>query len=525
MLALVVACTSGDPPDLNRSADADPTTTAPADESSSTTTVGSTETSASPHETDEGTLRLGLADVASLDPVGVSPASSAQVMLTGLLFDTLTHIDPRGSVQPGLAAYTASADLTRWRFEIDPDATFADGSAVTAADVVYSIGRIQQGGRPAGLRLEGMEVSAIDEQTVEFALDSASAVLPELLAAPVMAITEENAFAEGSGVPTPSDDYRIASADDEQLVLERRRGRGAQTLVIERFETEDGALDAYLAGDLDWTISPPERLGEALAAAGTRGLEPFHGGLYLGVDAGVAPLDDQRLRQAIALAVDRRGLTDKVFGSSAQPLWGVIPSGVAGGSTKCRGEWCGPDRERASSLVSEVFPDGQSEPLRVLVDDTSTQRAIGDEVERQLGEVGLEAEVESVPVDTDETPIISGRKQLFVFGWLGLTRSPTDHVPRLFLSTSPGNVSGLSDDGIDRALAEAIEEPIPAERSTVWLLNEQRILDRVPVVPLVQFRTTGVMSQRLEGFDVQVDGTVDLTGVRLDGCGSDTGDC
>lgn len=518
-LTLLVACTGDDPPDLDRAGDGE-----------TTTTVADTRGSTSEDTTgevvvDEGTLRIGLADVESIDPVGTSPASAAEVMLTGLLFDTLTRIDSRGATQPALASYQASADLTRWRFEISPNASFADGSAVTAADVVYSITRVRDAGLIAGLRLGGMEVAALDENTVEFALGRPSAVLPEILAAPAFAITEENAFAEPGAVPKASDDYRIARADADRLVLDRRRGRGPDTVVIDRFATENAALDAFLDGDLDWTISPPERLDEALAAAGTRGLVPFHGGLFLGVDPSVAPLEDQRLRQAVALAVDRRGLTDEVFGPTAQPLWGVIPSGVPGGATECRGEWCGPDRERAASLVEEVFPDGQDQPLRLLVDDTGTQQRIGDALEQQLADAGLEVEVDSVPVDTYENLITTGRKQLFVFGWLGLSRSPIDHVPRLFLSEAPGNVTGMDDEELDRTMQEALEEPIPAERATIWRVAEQRILDQVPVVPLVQFRTTGVLSPRLEGFRVRVDGTVDLTGVRIDGCGAGTPDC
>ncbi len=471
---------------------------------------------------DPVTLRLGLHGIESFDPVATSPAAVSQLILADLLYDTLTVIDEAGVTRPGLTSFVANADLDVWRFEVDPDASFADGSAVTAQDIVFSLDRVRAGGGAslAAIRLDRIaSVAAVSPSTVEIALTEPSAVLPELLASPVYGIAAKATIeraANGGGLgPNASGSYTAEFDGVDRLTLVRRSGRGPATIVVELFPDEGAAFGAFLDGDVDWTTVPPDRLGEAADVAGPSGLVPFQGGLMLAVDAEVTPLGDPGLRRAIALAIDRQAIADSVFGPTAQPARGVIPAGVpGGGGDDCRGV-CGPVRDEASALVDAAFPDGQPQPLRLLVDDSVPLQAVGDEVVEHLDRVGLAVEVVSLPVETYEGLIAAGQQQLFVFGWLGVARSPASHLPTLFDSTSPDNVTGFADPGIDAFLRSASAEPLATVRAAAWRDIEAAILDRVPVVPLVQFRTTGVLDRRMSGFVVRADGSVDLSDVRV----------
>ena len=523
-LALTTAC-SGSEDATERSADASTTTTGVQAPSSSQSSETSAEPDGVPEpEGDEVTLRLGLAGIDSFDPVAVSPAAVSQLVLADLLYDTLAVIDDAGVAQPALASFSANADLTVWRFELDQGATFADGTTVTADDVAFSLERVLAGGRGSlpAIRLEHVAgISTSGTSTVDIALTEPSAVLPELLASPLYAITARDAIerASGGGDPTPngSGDYVATFDGGDQVLLDRRSGSGPTRIEIDFFEDEDSALDAFLDGEVDWTIAPADRVGEASEIAGAGGLVPFHGGLMLGVDSAVAPLDDAGLRRAIALAVDRQAVVDTVFGPTAQPARGVIPAGVTGGvGESCRGV-CGPSRGEAEDLVAAALPDGQTQPLRLLVDDSDSMQDVGRELDRQLTAVGLEIEVVSLPVTTYEDLIATGQQQLFVYGWLGVARSPSSLLPPLFDSTSPDNVSGLADPAVDAALRAARVEPIASVRAAAWRDVEIAILDQVPVVPLLQFRTTGVLSPRVTGFVVRADGSVDLDDLTIDG--------
>lgn len=527
LLALVVALgltlgcsTSGDP--VERAADASTSTDLPASASETTSTAGDSTTPPEP-DADAPTLRIGLAGIDSFDPVAASPAAVAQIVLADLLYDTLAVIDDAGVAQPSLASFSANADQTVWRFELDQGATFADGSAVTADDVAFSLERVLAGGRGSlpAIRLERVAgISISGTSTVDIALTEPSAVLPELLASPLYAVTARDAIerASGGGDPTPnaSGDYVATFDGGDQVLLERRSGEGPAQIQVDFFDDEDAALDAFLDGAVDWTVAPADRVGEASDLAGAAGLVPFHGGLMLGVDSAVAPLDDAGLRRAIALAIDRQAVVDTVFGPTAQPARGVIPAGVTGGvGDACRGV-CGPSRGEAEDLVAAALPDGQTQPIRLLVDDSDSMQGVAGVLERQLTAVGLEIEVVSLPVETYEGLIATGQQQLFVYGWLGVARSPSSLLPALFDSASPDNVSGLADANVDAALRAARVEPIASVRAAAWRDVEVAILEQVPVVPLLQFRTTGVVSPRVSGFVVRADGSVDLDEVTID---------
>lgn len=523
-LGLTLACTSSDGP-TERASDASTSTS----EDAAASTADTVDASATTTEIDEPdgdapVLRLGLAGIDSFDPVAVSPAAVSEIVLADLLYDTLAAIDDAGVAQPSIASFSANADLTVWRFELDQGATFADGSTVTADDVAFSLERVLAGGRASlpAIRLEQVAgISITGTSTVDIALTEPSAVLPELLSSPLYAITAREAIerASGGGDPTPnsSGDYVASFDGDGQVSLARRSGSGPAQIEVDLFDDEDAALDAFLEGEVDWTIAPADRVGEASEVAGAGGMVPFHGGLMLGVDSAVAPLGDAGLRRGIALAIDRQAVVDIVFGPTAQPARGVIPAGVPGGvGEECRGV-CGPSRGEAEALVATALPDGQDQPLRLLVDDSDSMQGVAAVLEKQLTAVGLEIELVSLPVETYESLIATGQQQLFVYGWLGVARSPSTLLPELFDSTSPDNVSGFADPGVDAALRTARVEPIASVRAAAWRDVEVAILDQVPVVPLLQFRTTGVVSPRVTGFVVRADGSLDLDEVSIDG--------
>ena len=103
-----------------------------------------------------------------------------------------------------------------------------------------------------------------------------------------------------------------------------------------------------------------------------------------------------------------------------------------------------------------------------------------------------------------------------MYGWLGVARSPSSLLPALFDSASPDNVSGLADPAVDAALRAARVEPIASLRAAAWRDVEVAILDQVAVVPLLQLRTTGVVSPRVSGFVVRADGSVALDEVAFE---------
>ncbi len=515
------ACSGGGTADISRSPDGSSPGVSVSVDPSSTTAPPSPPPE--PTAAADDLLRIGLTGVDSIDPAGTSPASVAQMMVADLFYDGLTRSDDEGRAVPALAEFDVDETGTVWRFTLRDDVGFADGSPITADDVVSSLDRVRArvGSSLAAARLDDVvSIVAVDERSVDITLSAPSAVLPEILASPLFPIADRDAIAVfldgGDQTPNGSGDYSVVIDQVNRFVLTRRRGGGPESVVIDLFADEGAAFDAFLAGDVDWVVAPPSRIGDAIDAAGDDGFVPFHGSVLIGIDADAGPLMDPRLRRAISLAIDRQVVSDAAFGPAAQPAVGIVPAGVFGAAASCLSP-CGPNLVEARRLVRAVFPDGQSSPVRLLIDDSTSQASVAGVVEQQLESVGIDVEVSAVDVGTYESLVTGGQQQLFLFGSLGVGLTPASHVAPLFASMSPDNVIGFADPAIDFGIAASRAERDSAARAMGWASVERAVLDQAVVIPLVQFRTTGVSSDRLSGFEVRADGSVDLDAVTLDG--------
>lgn len=513
LAVLLLAACSSNGGGLERSADVS-TTTSP--------TTPATDADGEPTgEPASPMLRLGLAGPMSLDPAAISPASVSSMVLVDLLHDTLTRLDDDGVAQPRLATFEPNGDRTVWRFHLRDDARFVDGSTITPEDVVSSIDRVRgQGGSSlAAIQLEDVQaVTPAGPDAVDFVLRNPSAVLPELLASPVFGIVDRDVLPSAVGAPlNPSGAFRVEPTAPDRLVLTRWRGEGVGGVELRLFPDDAAAYEAFVAGELDWSPVPIDRLGEATDRYGQQALAPFHGSLLLGMNLRIDPLHNREVRRAISLAVDRATLTDAVFGPTAQPMGGLIPAGVPGAAGECRGV-CGPDVAQARDLVAQVFGGAPPPPLRLLADDTATQIAIAGVLVEQLAAAGFDVRTVSVPPAGYEEALRTGQPQLFLYSALGLGRSPASHLLP-WASGSPDNLTGYANELVDAALLAALAEPDPALRRARWQDVEAGILGDAPVVPLAQLRTVAVQRSEVHGLQIHADGSIDVSDVTFDATG------
>ena len=81
-------------------------------------------------------------DIGSIDPLIDSSLLSNNVYHA--IYDQLVRVDAAGQIEPRLAtAWEANSDATQWTFTLRDDATFHDGTPVTAEDVAFSFSTIQ----------------------------------------------------------------------------------------------------------------------------------------------------------------------------------------------------------------------------------------------------------------------------------------------------------------------------------------------------------------------------------------------
>src|SRR5262249_20192046 len=126
---------------------------------------------------------------------------------------------------------------------------------------------------------------------------------------------------------------------------------------------------------------------------------------YLMIAPNRAPLDNPRVRQAIYYAIDRKELTEGLFGQSAEPATSPAPP-AAEGSTPVF-PLADANRDKARALLREA---GVALPLAIEVDVAPVYLDVAQVVQAQLKEVGIAVTinpVESVPAVTDPQRILA----------------------------------------------------------------------------------------------------------------------
>ena len=512
-VALLSACTGGGATDD----DAAPTTSAPA---SATTPVPAGQPMVG------GTLRMGIARLPSLDPADVSPSSPSTAIAADLLYDGLTTIRPGGdgTAQPALAStWTTNDGGVTWRFTLRPDAVFADGRAITAADVEASLERVAARAAEsiAAAPLDVLaDVLVVGPADIDVVLERPMIALPELLAAPTFGIVAADVVSLGANpASNTSGPFRLAAVEADVVRLVRAGDGSALLDGIELRQHDDlnAAVDAFDAGTLDWTLVPPERAEAVAEVHGSAGFVPHQSELFLGFNLGDPAFADPRFRQAIVAAIDREVLVRALYFGVATPLSVVIPAGVPGHDPARCGENCGGEGLRAERLLDLAFPAGGPAVPEVLLDHeaTPTETALAQAIEQQLETAGIPVTLRGH--SSEEFPVFaaSGQPALVRLGWVGGWVAPDAYVEPLFRTGAADNIPGFTDPRVDALLDQAARTVPASERLRLLGEAEALVLEAAPIVPLAQFQLLSVASPRVQNLVLGVDGTFDGAAVSL----------
>ncbi len=488
-----------------------------------------------------GVLRVGIERPQSLDPAQARTPS--ELLVADQLFDGLTTYDPETlAVLPALAvSWKASADQKRWDFTLRPGATFANFRNITPADVKYTLDRIAKKGSssPAAAQLDSVAgfralnvegkgeslsgVTAPAADVVRIELDQPLSSLPAVLGHPTFGIVpRESVTAESPGFavqPIGSGPFLLQTRTDELLHLVPAPGTPNLPLRAVDFHLQDDAAasyDAFLAGRLDWTSVPPDRVEQVAERQGPSGSRPYLGELFYGFNLKNPKYADVRFRQAIVAAIDREAIVRVVYGPSAKVLRGLIPEGVPGAQADACAERCRRDVVRARDLLSQAFPAGKPVPeVQIDFDDDGTQRAVAQAIQANLQEAGIPSALRPHTYADYLRFAISGQQELFRLGWIGAYPSADAFLTPLFQTGLRDNITGFTSTPVDNTLKNGRAEADETKRIGAYQAAEKLVLDQMPIMPLAQFQFQSVSADRVSGLVVSGLGTFDATKVKV----------
>lgn len=127
--------------------------------------------------------------------------------------------------------------------------------------------------------------------------------------------------------------------------------------------------------------------------------------------------DNKKLRQAIGYAVDREKIIRYVLKSRGTPgVNGPIPPGMPGYDKDLKGYSF--DKEKAKQLLSEAgYPDGKGLTLKLTVSNDDTQKLIGESVQAQLKDLGIDAQLDFMQASTLRSAQVGGEIAFWRGNW------------------------------------------------------------------------------------------------------------
>ncbi len=477
----------------------------------------------------------------SLDPQISTGVPSSHIQRD--LFEGLVAEDKDGKIVPGVAEkWEISEDGLTYTFHLR-DTTWTNGDKVSADDVVFAW---QRGVNPAtgseySFMLypiknakaisEGKEkdiaqlgVKALDDKTVQVTLENATPYFLSMLAhsftypVPKKVVEKygkewtkaENIVSNGPfkmSKWTPQASMELVKSDsywDKDVVK-------LDKVIFYPIENQNAELKRFRAGELDWTYEVPldqlKFIRKELADQFK--VENYLGIYYYGLNVTKPPFKDNLpLRKALAYAINRDVLVDKVTGAGEKSAYNVVVPGVANADPYIPAYAKLTQAERLEKAKAFYKEAGYSKDkplemeLRYNTSDNHKKVAIAIAAmwKQALGvKVNLINEEWKVYLQTRKQK----NTQAFRAGWIGDYNDGNTFL-EMWLSKSGLNDTGYNSPKFDELMKKASQEQDLAKRAQLMHDAEKDFIDSFSLIPIYYYVTKRLVSPKVKGYNINV---------------------
>jgi peptide/nickel transport system substrate-binding protein len=444
------------------------------------------------------------ADIATLDPHRATAFGDKGIVSS--MFDGLVRFAP-GSADPK----TLEADLAErwevaqnnkvWTFHLRKGVQFHGGyGELKAADVVYSLQRAADPKRSSfAANFVGVaKVEGVDDYTVRVILKYPDAGFLGRVSNYHGGNIVSKAAAEKLGdrfgqAPIGTGPFAFAEHVTQQhvrLVANDAYFRGKPKLagVTFRMISADSARElAFSAGEIDLAAGKREQRWVERSIKRDVKVDIFDPAEFrtLFINRNIKPLDNLKVRQAIAAAINVDEIIRFVGKDVADKGCSVIPNGYVG--EDCNAGKYTYDLERAKALLAEAgYPSGIT--LNAVVSSVAAQLPIMEVVQSQLAKAGVKLNMEVVDHATYQA---KSRQDQSAIVFYGAARFPnadywlTEFYDSAAAIGAPGAMSNFAHCSIaDAEIRQARVEPDAARQLVWWKQAQTKIHDDVCGIPL-----------------------------------------
>jgi oligopeptide transport system substrate-binding protein len=365
---------------------------------------------------------------------------------------------------------------------------------------------------------------AIDEQTLKVQLVLPDRDFVKLVAHPVFRPVYKGGDGLDGGKISPetitNGPFKIAKSGEDGLLLERsenywnRRSIALEQVRFVPAGSAEAALNAYKRGEVDVVTNAAfEPLALKLLAPYEDFRRTTHSALnFYEFNTEKAPFSDRRVREALAIAIDRAKLTDGDLEGSNQPAYSFFPLGER------QKEALALDTLKAKDLLEKSgFPDGKGFPvIRLVINRNDTQNRIARSVAR-MWKQNLNIETEIIAKETKEIETVREQKDFDLLrrGVVLLTNDELVNIESVLGSARKPPRPSTPEPKADEAMPPANEEPFPDNGSAngepiptpsptpeTEVLSEADAVFDLKVIPLYFPTSYSLVKPYVRGFEV-----------------------
>src|SRR5688572_17889663 len=328
------------------------------------------------------------------------------------LFEGLTDYDPQTLTPvPAVATrWESSNDGRVWTFYLRDNARWSNGEKVTADDFVRSwertlkIGPLAphtellaniEGATPTIAEPHTFGARAINEHVLQVTLHHPDNSFPSLVAHPVFRPVKVAAADQTSRLDSheliSNGAFLLSATENDRVRLERAKtywddkSVALDGVTFVNTTSAEAALTAYEAGEIDAVTNAPfEPLALKLLAPYKDFHRSTYGALtYYGFNTSREPFDDVRVREALALAIDRERISRNDLGGATEPAGKFLPEAMSGEKPVVdKAELLEYDVNKARELLAEAgYPNGEGFPvIRLLINRNEQQRIVAQSI-------------------------------------------------------------------------------------------------------------------------------------------------
>lgn len=455
----------------------------------------------------------------SLDPVIINGQADGRIVSS--LFEGLTRYNAKtGRPEPGLAeSWEISPDGKVYRFRLRSNLSWSDGSPLDAKDLVYSWRRVLEPATACDnanflynirnaaefnqgtvTSFEAVGIRQTSPLTIEITLNVPAPYFLDICCYPTLAVVPQGPIEQFGdrwlvqpNIPT-SGAYQLVSwrlNDRIRLIKNPRYWDHLHVIskIVDILPTGNAstALNLYETGEVDivWDkdLVPTELVGLL------RDREDFHvadflGTYFLRINTLQEPFQDERVRRALAMSIDKQRLVEKITGAGELTASQLVPPGIPHYSSP-KGLTFDPDTAQ-ELLAAAGYPNGKGfPPVDYLFNSSKLNEQIAVEIQSMWQQhLGIKTTLRQLEWKSYLQDQRNRHYGISRSSWIGDYLDPQTFL-EIFTSKNGNNRTGWQNPDFDILIDEAASAIAPIERMRLFK-NAERILteEAVPMIPL-----------------------------------------